>query len=146
MASRCGKAPPQSFLELASPKTAARTRSRTRAGARFQAARALPTALDAVSQLASTVNNQAGNPDRLNTSAHCLCFFSGGVAEGTVAVPARASKLERAGQVCSIVGRANGCVMLCVLCCLTDMVPLRPMDPEMVIGWSRWLQGPQNPL
>ena len=75
MASRCGKAPPQSFLELASPKTAARTRSRTRAGARVQAARALPTALDAVSQLASTVNNQAGNPDRLNTSAHCLCFF-----------------------------------------------------------------------
>ena len=55
MASRRGKAPPQSFLELASPKTAARARSRTRAGARVQAARALPTALDAVSQLASTI-------------------------------------------------------------------------------------------
>ena len=70
MASWCGQAPPQSFLEHASPNTAARTRSRTRGGQRVQASRALPSALQAVSELASTVNNQAGNP-----SAHCLCFF-----------------------------------------------------------------------
>ena len=76
-------------------------------------------------------------PYSMKTSAHCLCFFSGGAPEGTAAVPTRASKLKWAGQVSSIVGRANGCAMLCVFCCLTGVVYFRPMDPEMVAAGCR---------
>ena len=124
------------FPEPVSPNFRAqlccRTRARTRGGRREQASRALPTALNAVSELAASVSSQAGNPHVMEYKCVCIAFaVSGRTAERAACLAARASSKQLQqwpGQDAISWVRQ----WLCILCCRTDLGEQHPVHPEVV--------------
>ena len=96
------------------------------------AARALPTALNAVSELAATVSSQAGNPHMMEYKCVCIAFaVSGRTAERAACLAARASRKQLQqwpGQDAISLVRQ----WLCILCCRTDLGKQHPVHPEVV--------------
>ena len=124
------------FPEPVSPNFRAqlccRTRARTRGSRKEQASRALPTALNAVSELAATVSSQAGNPHMMEYKCVCIAFaVSGRTAERAACLAARASRKQLQqwpGQ--DAISRVRQ--WLCILCCRTDLGEQHPVHPEVV--------------